>query len=98
MGKNDTAYQEGFEDGLKHIVKSHVPVKDISESIDKLLDKINKDNKLFKDIINHFDNDISILNTKMTCLKDRKKNFKEILESIKTLRETELECQTKPKK
>lgn len=76
-------YNEGFEDGLKHIQKSHVPVKDIAESVDKLLDKINKHSLTDNYILDHFNNNLSIDKVKLENIKEKKLNLDKILDLIK---------------
>jgi uncharacterized protein Yka (UPF0111/DUF47 family) len=49
MNQQDS-YQEGWQEASDHFLKTHVPMEDIVESIDKLLDKINRQNKLLSKV------------------------------------------------
>lgn len=92
--KENSAYNEGWEDCLKYYQKDFAPVKDVVESIDKLLDKINKLKVIITHVENHFKN-IDINGNEMKVLKDRKKNLECVLELIREQRKNEIECQKK---
>lgn len=82
MGKSQESYQEGWNDALEFIEKSHVKITEVEKSFDKLFDRINQLKLINTYIVNHHKNSIDIYGKSFNDPSDKKKNMKLILEII----------------
>lgn len=83
-------HNEAWEECSQFYQKTHVPIKEVLESIDKLLDKINKLKSVNNHIYNHFKNSVDINGQKLEKIYEKKVNIKKIIDLIEEQRKTEI--------
>ncbi len=76
-------YNAGWNDCEQRRLEEHIPLSQVTESIDKFLDKINDNRKLLRYVFKHFETNLSIMNVPMTKVSEKVKNKTQILKLIK---------------
>lgn len=91
MPPKDELYQEVYNEVLADLLKTHVPMDEVAESINKLLDKINIQKKIIKAIYKHYKKDLDNMNVPFRDKVHKKTNLEQILKEIELelVKETE---------